>query len=36
MKKILKDAVIGVVLLGGIIMAAATFIVTLYNLAGKC
>jgi hypothetical protein len=36
MKKILKDAVMGVVLLGGIIMAAATLIVTLYNLAGKC
>ena len=36
MKKILKDTVIGVVLLGGIIMAAATLIVTLYNLAGKC
>jgi hypothetical protein len=35
MKKILKDAVIGAVLLGGIIVAAATLIVTLYNLAGK-
>ena len=36
MKQVLKDTVIGVALLGGIIMAAATLIVTLYTLAGKC
>ena len=33
MKQVLKDTVIGVALLGGIIMAAATLIVTLYTLS---
>jgi hypothetical protein len=35
MKKILKDAVVGAVLLAGIVMMVASLIVTLYTLAGK-
>jgi hypothetical protein len=35
MKKILKDAVMGVVLLTSIIMMVVSLILTLYTLAGK-
>jgi hypothetical protein len=35
MKKILKDAVMGVVLLTSIIMIVVSLILTLYTLAGK-